>query len=394
MVRFSFEDVIEHRLTPPTPPADDDSRHNKIEEDNMHIQPQPTIGRTLFERPNLGRARTALSALTLCLGAFSITPSATAQNYDLTMAVITSPGDGYSILTASVPERVAKATGGKVKVTVSDSLVPPAQMATAVREGRVDMSAALHTYLAADEPRMGIFNLPGLINSIDEYKKVCDAFWCEDTRGIWKEKWNAVVLAEGAWCTQNLFSKDPIRKVEDFKGKRLRVHNPQTAEVVNALGGKPVAMPTTEIFPALERGVIDGLFISTCVGGALEFWRIAKHVQNWELGPINGWAILANPDSWNNLPEDVRKQVQGAMDELQNEAFGNYDQFVGNAIRDMEKRGVTFWKAPPEERVKIQTAQYVGPAYAAWIKRAQQVGFDGTAYLDKVRKVLGKGALY
>ena len=317
---------------------------------------------------------------------------ASAQTYDLTMAVITSPGDGYSILTASVPERVAKATNGRVKVTVSDSLVPPAQMATAVREGRVDLSAALHTYLAADEPRMGIFNLPGLINNIGEYKQVCDAFWCEDTRGIWKEKWGAIVLAEGAWCTQQLFSKDPIHKVEDFKGKRLRVHNPQTAEVVNALGGKPVAMPTTEIFPALERGVIDGLFISTCVGGALEFWRIAKNVQNWSLGPINGWAILANPESWEKIPVDVRKQVQGAMDELQREAFGNYDQFVGNARADMEKKGVTFWVASDEERARIMQPQYIGPAYDAWYKRAKQIGFDGPAYIEKVRKVLGKPA--
>jgi TRAP-type C4-dicarboxylate transport system substrate-binding protein len=340
--------------------------------------------------PKCPSARLRSLVAAAAMGAALWTAAAQAQTYDLTMAVITAPGDGYSILTASVPERVAKATGGKVKVTVSDSLVPPAQMATAVREGRVDLSAALHTYLAADEPRMGIFNLPGLINDIKEYKQVCDAFWCEDTRRIWKEKWGAIVLAEGAWCTQQLFSKDPIRKVADFKGKRLRVHNPQTAEVVNALGGKPVAMPTTEIFPALERGVIDGLFISTCVGGALEFWRIAKNVQNWSLGPINGWAILVNPESWQKLPADVQKQVRGAMDAVQQEAFGKYDEFVANARQAMEKNGVTFWVATAEERAELMQPKYIGPAYDAWNKRAKQVGFDGPAYLDRVRKVLGK----
>lgn len=341
----------------------------------------------------MSAAQRALCCALLCLaGMVGLTGASRAQEYDLTMSVIVAPGDGYSILTASVPERVAKATGGKVKVTVSDSLVPPAQIAAAVREGRVDMTGALHTYLAADEPRMGIFNLPGLVNDIHEYKKVCDAFWCEDTRRIWREKWNGIVLAEGAWCTQQLFSKDPIRTAADFKGKRLRVHNPQTAEVVNALGGKPVAMATTEIYAALERGVIDGVFISTCVGGALEFWRIAKNVQNWALGPINGWAILVNPDSWERLPEDVRKQIQGAMDELQGEAFGNYDQFVKNAMQAMEKNGVTFWVAPDAERATVHKADYIKPSYDAWYKRAEQVGFDGRAYIDRVRKVLGKQA--
>lgn len=120
-------------------------------------------------------------------------PAALAQKIDLTMGIIVSPGDAYSAMTASVPERVSKATNGRVQITVSDSLVAPAQIASAVRDGRLPMSAALHTYLAADEPRMGIFNLPDLINNIDEYQKVRNAFWAKDVAKIWDEKW-------GRWC--------------------------------------------------------------------------------------------------------------------------------------------------------------------------------------------------
>src|SRR5690606_38144383 len=130
----------------------------------------PAVPQTLSKVHKATVSR-ALATAALCLGGLFGSP-ASAQQYDLTMSVIVSPGDGYSILTQSVPERVAKATNGQVKVTVSDSLVPASQIATAIREGRVDLSAALHTYLAADEPRMGIFNLPGLINNAEEYKKV------------------------------------------------------------------------------------------------------------------------------------------------------------------------------------------------------------------------------
>ena len=136
-----------------------------------------------------------------------------------------------------------------MSVTVSDSLVAPAQIASAVRDGRLPMSAALHTYLAADEPRMGIFNLPGLIDNIDEFHKVRNAFWAKDTAQIWDDKWGAIVLAEGAWCPTRLFSKTPIHNVEDFQNKRLRVHNPQTAALMNALGAKPTPMPVPEIMP-------------------------------------------------------------------------------------------------------------------------------------------------
>ncbi|BBK34050.1 C4-dicarboxylate ABC transporter substrate-binding protein [Allostella humosa] len=319
-------------------------------------------------------------------------PAALAQKIDLTMGIIVSPGDAYSAMTASVPERVSKATNGRVQITVSDSLVAPAQIASAVRDGRLPMSAALHTYLAADEPRMGIFNLPDLINNIDEYQKVRNAFWAKDVAKIWDEKWGAVVLAEGAWCPTRLFSKTPIHTVEDFKNKRLRVHNPQTAAHMNALGAKPTPMAPTEIMPALERGVIDGVFISTCVGGAMEFWRIAKNVQDWGIGTITGWAILVNKAEWAGMPADVREQVKGAMEGLEKDAFGTYGAFVQAALDNMKKHGIEPWTAPAEARKQVNAAQYSKAAYDSWYARAKEVGVDGPAYVRRIQEALGKPA--
>ncbi|WP_439499128.1 TRAP transporter substrate-binding protein DctP [Bosea sp. (in: a-proteobacteria)] len=331
-----------------------------------------------------------LAAFVGAVFAVGVPGMAQAQKIDLTMGIIVSPGDAYSAMTASVPERVAKATNGRVSVTVSDSLVAPAQIASAVRDGRLPMSASLHTYLAADEPRMGIFNLPGLINNVEEYQKVRDAFWAKDVAKIWEEKWGAVVLAEGAWCPTRLFSKTPIRTVEDFKNKRLRVHNPQTAAQMNALGAKPTPMATTEIMPALERGVIDGVFISTCVGGAMEFWRLAKNVQDWGVGAITGWAILINKAEWEGMPADVRAQVQSAMDGLQKDAFGTYNAFVQSALDNMKKHSVEPWSASEQERAVVNDPKYAKAAYDSWLARAKEVGFDGPAYINQVRQALGK----
>ena len=335
------------------------------------------------------RGRLAAAALAAVLVA---APPALAQKIDLTMGIIVSPGDAYTAMTASVPERVAKATNGRVSVTVSDSLVAPAQIASAVRDGRLPMSAALHTYLAADEPRMGIFNLPDLINNIDEYQKVRNAFWAKDVAKIWEEKWGAIVLAEGAWCPTRLFSKTPIHTVDDFKNKRIRVHNPQTAAQLNALGAKPTPMAVPEIMPALERGVIDGVFISTCVGGALEFWRVAKNVQDWQIGPITGWAILVNKGEWERLPADVREQMRTAMAGLEKDAFGTYGAFVQAALDNMRKNGVEPWTAPEAERGKLNAAQFSKAAYDSWYARAKEVGVDGPAYVARIRAALGKPA--
>lgn len=335
------------------------------------------------------KAATVAKLAAVAAGLLFSSGGARAQEFNFTMAVIPAPGDAYSILTSTVPARIAKATGGRVKITISDSLVPGPQIASAVRAGRVEMSAALHTYLAAEEPRFGIFNLPGLIEGMPDYKKVGESFWFEDTHKIWKERYKAVVLAEGAWCTQRLFSKEPIRSLEDFKNKRLRVHNPQTAELMNALGAKPVPLALPEVMPSLERGVIDGLFTSACYGDGQEYWRVAKNVQDWGLGPITGWAVIINADTWARIPADLQRKIGAEMNALQKEALGNYDSYVNAALNHMKANGITLWTAPAKERQRLLNPQYVGPSFDAWYARAKQVGFDGKAYVEKIRGVVG-----
>jgi TRAP-type C4-dicarboxylate transport system substrate-binding protein len=318
---------------------------------------------------------------------------ANAQNqpeYDFTMAVITSPGDVYTAMTEGLPERISEATDGRVQVTVSSSLVAPNQVASAVRDGRIPMSAALHTYISAEDPRMGIFNLPGIINDIDEYVAVREAFWREDVKNIWADNWNAVMLADGAWCPTALFSKTPIHTVEDFRGKRVRIHNPQTAELMSALGAQPVPMPTSEVTPALERGVIDAVFTSICVGAAFELPRVAPHVQDWAMSPVTGWVILVNADVWADLPEDIRQQMETAMLELQDEAFTTYQTYIDQAVERVEALGSELWVAPDDLKAAASAPAYADPAYASWYARANELGFDGEAYVEQVREALGK----
>lgn len=336
-------------------------------------------------RPFGRLATAAMVAAGLMAGA-----AARAQQFDFTMAVIPAPGDVYASLTSTVPARFERATGGRVKVTISDSLVPGGQIVSAVRDGRVDMSAALHTYLAAEEPRFSIFNLPGLIGGMPDYQKVGEGFWFADTHKIWLERYKSVVLAEGGWCSQRLFSKTPIRTIEDFRNKRLRVHNPQTAELMNALGAKPVPLALPEVMPSLERGVIDGVFTSACYGDGQEYWRVAKYVQDWALGPITGWAVIVNADVWAKVPAELREKIDVEMKALQQEALGNHAQYDRAAVERMKAGGADLWTAPAEIRQQLFSAKYVDPTFESWYSRAKQVGFDGKAYIEKIKATLGR----
>ena len=86
-------------------------------------------------------------------------------------------------------------------------------------------------------------------------------------------------------------------------------------------------------------------------------------------------------------------QMQSAMAELEKDAYSQYNNFVQAALDNMKKNGVEPWSAPAAERTKLNQPQYAKPATDSWLARAKEVGFDGQAYIAKVREALGKPAL-
>ncbi|MFT5175093.1 MAG: TRAP-type C4-dicarboxylate transport system substrate-binding protein [Gammaproteobacteria bacterium] len=336
--------------------------------------------------------KTIGTALGLVLGTAMFTASA--AEFDLTLATLAVPGTTFDSAIKGIPDRIEKATNGRVKITVNDSLVGGTQLASAVRDGRVDMVSAIHPYLSGQEPRMGLSNLPGLINTAADYKFLIDGFYGKDLAEVWKTKWNSTVLAEGLWSNQLVWSKKPLNKVEDFKGMKMRVHNRETAILMSAIGAKPTPMAAAEVMAGLQRGVIDGLTTSACYGFHQEFWRIAKHVYNWRIAPYTGWAVLVNNEVWAKIPADLQVQIRDAMAEMQADKFRTYYAQTRECVSGLQAKGVKFEVADDSEIARLFVPKNTDAVYKGWVARAKEVGFDGQAYIDQTRKALGNDLNY
>ena len=316
--------------------------------------------------------------------------AAKAQEIDLTMVMIPGPGSTYSHAVLSIPERIKEATSGRVKIVINNSLVKGTQLAPSVRDGRAQMSAVLHPYLSSGDPRMGLPHLPGLIENVEEYKFVWDAFYGEMLANIWLEKWNSVVLAEGVFCTQNLWSKTPIQNIAAFKGKKIRVNNTESANLLHALGAKPTPIAWGEIPTALQRGLIDGIMTASCAGYQQGFGTVTKHIQNWKTGPIVGWAVLVNKNVWAKIPADLQKMIKDAMWTMQEAGFYNYYAYQASMQKKIEADGAQFWVAPDSKLKALFVPQYTDAVYKDWYERADKFGIDGKEIVDQVRTILGK----
>lgn len=313
-----------------------------------------------------------------------------AEEIDLTMVMIPGPGSTYSQAILSVPERIEQATEGRAKITINNSLVKGTQLAPSVRDGRAQMSAVLHPYLSSGDPIMGLPHLPGLIESMEEYKFVWDAFYGDMLAEIWLEKWNSVVLAEGAFCTQNLWSTTPVQTIADFKGKKIRVNNTESAQLLAALGAKPTPIAWGEIPSALQRGLIDGIMASSCAGYQQGFGKVTKYLQNWKTGPIVGWAILANKDVWADVPADLQELIMAEMHAIQEEGFHGYYEYQNMMEAKIAEQGAEFWVAPDDKLAELFVPEYTESVYDAWYARTEEAGIDGKAIVERVRTVLGK----
>jgi TRAP-type mannitol/chloroaromatic compound transport system substrate-binding protein len=111
-----------------------------------------------------------------------------------------------------------------------------------------------------------------------------------------------------------IHSKVPIRHIEDFRGRKMRVPGGMVAQLFTAAGAETTLLPGSDIFPALEKGTID---VADYVGPAINMQfglhEVTKYVSMGPPGfmsiyqPVDLMDFTVNLDVWNNAPESIRR---------------------------------------------------------------------------------------
>ena len=118
-----------------------------------------------------------------------------------------------------------------------------------------------------------------------------------------------------------IHSKVPIRSIEDFRGRKMRVPGGMVAELFTAAGAETTLLPGSDIFPALERGTID---VADYVGPAINMQfglhQVTEYVSMGPPGfmsiyqPVDLMDFTVNLDVWNGASDSVRRFM---LDEVQ-----------------------------------------------------------------------------
>lgn len=204
----------------------------------------------------------------------------------------------------------------EIELYFADQLVPTGELFRALQRGTIDAVQSDDDSIAAP---VDISVLGGYFPFATRYSlDVPVLFNRYGLKEIWEEAYGEVQgvtwLGAGAWDPCNFATKEPIRSLDDLKGKRIFTF-PTAGRFLSRFGVVPVTLPWEDVEVALQTGELDGIAWS----GITEDYTVGwADVTNYFLtNPISGaWigSYFANSDRWNELPDHLKELFRLTMD--------------------------------------------------------------------------------
>ncbi len=256
-------------------------------------------------------------------------------------------------------KKAAELTGGKVKVEVyaNSTLYKDKEEMEALQLGAVQMLApSLAKFGPLGVKEFEVFDLPFIFNGYDDLHKV--------TTGAVGKQLLAKLEPKGIrglafWDNgfKSFSANSPIKTPADLKGKKMRIQSSKVLEEqMRSVGSMPQVMAFSEVYQALQTGVVDGTENPISNLYTQKMHEVQKHLTLTDHGYL-GYAVIVNKKFWDGLPADIRKQLEDAME--QSTRYANQIAKVenDNSLEAVKKSGKTAVYVPTkEERLAFKKA--------------------------------------
>jgi C4-dicarboxylate-binding protein DctP len=149
----------------------------------------------------------------------------------------------------------------------------------------------------------------------------------------------------------------PLKTVADFKGKKFRIQSSKVLEEeIRAVGGIPQVMAFSEVYQALQTGVVDGTENPISNFYTQKMHEVQKHLTLTNHGYL-GYAVIVNKKFWDGLPADVRAQLEDAMKQATFYANQIAQDENDQSLAGVKKSGkTTVYEPSKEERMALKKA--------------------------------------
>ncbi len=335
------------------------------------------------------------SAISVVFAFGAMTVSALAQEVTLRLHQMLPPQ-------ATIParaltpwaEKVMAESGGRIKVELYPAMQlggKPPELYDQVKDGVVDLTWTVIGYTPGRFPTTEAFELPFMVTTGEATSKAFHEY-CE--KHCVKEFEGVKVIA---WHTHGpglIHSKNPVAKLEDMNGMKLRGASRVINQMLEKLGAAPIGMPVPAVPESLSKGVIDGATIPWEVTPSLKVTELVKNHTGFS--GANGlytatFVFAMNSASYDRLPDDLKKVID-ANSGITAAAM------MGKAMDDGDKAGLDIAQKAGNNIIVLdetETGRWKDTAASlieAWQAEMTAKGMDGKALVEEARALIEKHA--
>ncbi|MES2946985.1 MAG: TRAP transporter substrate-binding protein [Pseudomonadota bacterium] len=286
-------------------------------------------------------------------------------------------------------KRAAELTKGKVKVDVypNSQLYKDKEEMEALQLGVVQMLApSLAKFGPLGVKEFEVFDFPFIFDDTADLHRVTQGAVGASLLGKLDAKG---VKGLAFWDNgfKSFSANTPLKTVADFKGKKFRIQSSKVIEEeIRALGGIPQVMAFSEVYQALQTGVVDGTENPISNFYSQKMHEVQRHLSISNHGYL-GYAVIVNKKFWDGLPAELRGQLEQAMKEATTYANKIAQEENDHSLEAVKKAGrTTVYVLSKEERMALKKA--MAPVHNKMVDRVgkdlleaiyKETGFEANA---------------
>lgn len=281
---------------------------------------------------------------------------------------------------------IEKETNGRVTFTTyfGGTLLGAPEMYNGIVNGVADMGTFIFSYNSGRFPVSEVFELPGLI-----YKntKIAGKVAWEGIKELNpKELQDTKLMFVYAMGPGHLLSKNPIRQINDLKSMEIKASG-KSLEAIEALGGVPIALATTETYEAMQKGIVKGALLPT---EALMTYRLAEVSDYIIEMPFLYNALVGvtmNLDVWNSLPSDIQNIIEDINEKIHESIIALGDE------KNQEGLNFAIEQTDPEiiilsDEEIAKALSLIAPIQDKFVAEMEEKGLPGKVALDTVKRLI------
>ena len=281
-------------------------------------------------------------------------------------------------------ELAEQRTNGRVKVEVypNSQLYKDKEEMEALQLGSVQMLApSLAKFGPLGVKEFEVFDLPFLFKDDASFRSITEGPLGAD---LFKKLEPKGIKGLAYWDNgfHQMSANKPLHKVEDFKGLKMRIQSSKVLDAeMRALGAIPQVMAFSELYQALQSGVVDGTEGVSSNFYTQKTYEVQKHMTISNHGHL-AYAVIVNKKFWDGLPADIRTALESSIKDATTYANAIASTENAQALEKIKASGkVTVYTLTPAETIEWKKA--LMPVHKAMEERV------GKATIEAAYKATG-----